>query len=152
MRQHAPVATERRRDPRIPKAFALWLRPLPGTDRLSAWMLDMSAGGAAMLTSAQKAPLVGQRVELSEMVTPDRIVREGAAPLPRYARVIRHDDSAGELRRIAVRFEADQPAVARARERHTMTAVCPRPPVAMPPPPPLPFDPALAPAIPADWA
>lgn len=152
MQQAAPTYSERRRDPRVPKAFALWLCPLPGARRLSAWMLDMSAGGAALLTDAREAPPVGQRVELSEMVTPDRIVREGATPLPRYARVIRHDDSDGLVRRIAVRFEADEPAIERANERHTMVAACPRPPLAPPVPPPRPLDPALLPSIPAEWA
>ena len=64
-----------------------------------------------MLTAACDAPPVGERVELIEMQTTDRMVRDGATNLPRFARVLRHDDMEGLTRRIAVRFEtnADEP-------------------------------------------
>lgn len=73
-------------------------------------MLDLSAGGAALLTSFDNAPPVGDRIQLLEMQTRDPLVRDGAPPLPMTARVLRHDDSRGLTRRIAVRFEADQAA------------------------------------------
>jgi hypothetical protein len=97
---------ERRRDPRRPKAFSLWLRPRGSYQRISAWMLDVSAGGAALLTPADRVPPLGVRVELSEMHTTDPLVRAGAGPLPRFARVIRHDGGGGLTRRMAVQFEA----------------------------------------------
>lgn len=110
MLQEANNRPERRRHPRQPQAFAFWIRPEHSDGRISAWMLDVSAEGAAFLTSAGKAPAVGERVELIEMLTRDRTVREAACPLPAYARVTRHDDSDGVVRRVAARFEADQPA------------------------------------------
>ncbi len=101
------MESERRRDVRRPRAFAFWLRPEHAARRASGWMLDVSAGGAAFLTAAGEAPPVGVRVELTEMPTADRVVREDAQPLPRFARVLRHDEPLGVTRRVAVRFEAD---------------------------------------------
>ncbi len=98
---------ERRRDPRQPRAFAFWIRRDHNPQRHSAWMLDASAGGAAFLTGANAAPQVGDRLELSEMQTCDRLVREDAQTLPKYARVVRLDDRPGVTRQVAVRFEAD---------------------------------------------
>ncbi len=101
---------ERRRDHREPKAFALWLRSERDVRCVSAWMLDLSAGGAALLTPFENAPPVGDRIQLLEMQTHDPLVRDGAPPLPLMARVLRHDDSRGLTRRIAVRFEAEHAA------------------------------------------
>jgi hypothetical protein len=128
--------TERRRDVRQPKAFAFWVKPEHSGQRISAWMLDESAGGAAFLTAAEKAPPVGARLALAEMPTHDRLVREGAGPLPAFARVLRHDDATGLTRRVAVRFEADDRAVLGACVRRVASAVCPRlPSLPLPPPP-----------------
>ncbi|MCK4343586.1 MAG: PilZ domain-containing protein [Phycisphaerae bacterium] len=126
MRQHSPIQAERRRDPRQPQAFAFWIRPVSSPNRVSAWMLDVAAGGAAFLTAIDEAPPVGERVELLEMHTTDRMVREGAAPLPPFARVVRHDDSDGITRRVAVRFEADDEEPLEDIERKTTTACAPR--------------------------
>jgi len=128
------------------------MRALPDGPRVSAWLLDISAGGAAALTAATTAPAVGERVELSEMTSPDRVVREEAVALPRYARVLRHDDGTGVTRRIALRFESHEPATEGVAWCRAVTAVCPRPPGAPPVPPPLPSDPSLLPVIPPDWA
>jgi len=129
--QRVAVETERRRDPRIPRAFAFWLRPEHAARRVSGWMLDVSAGGAAFLTAAGEAPPVGVRVELSEMPTGDRVVREDAQPLPRFARVLRHDEPVGVTRRVAVRFEADVESDERTRHdravRRVRTMAIPRP-------------------------
>lgn len=108
MQQPAAAWTERRTDPRRPQAFAFWIRPAQGRSRTSAWMLNISAGGAAFLSPAANAPPVGQRIALAEMQTQDRLVREEAAPLPMFARVLRHDDSGGVTQRLAIRFEADE--------------------------------------------
>lgn len=98
---------ERRRDPREPKAFAFWIRRLDTMRRTSAWMLDMSIGGAAFLVDAVDAPPVGERIELLEMLTADREVREGSLPLPRFARILRHDEAQGITTKIAAQFESD---------------------------------------------
>jgi hypothetical protein len=94
--------------------------------RTSAWMLDMSTRGAAFLTATAAAPSVETRIELIEMQTPDRMVREDAGPLPRFARVVRHDDASGLTRRIAVQFEADTRAETDACPHRVATMKCPR--------------------------
>jgi hypothetical protein len=135
--QTAQQASERRRDPREPKAFALWLRPENDERCTSAWMLNLSAGGAALLTDASRTPVVGQRVQLVEMYTHDQFVREGLGPLPRYGRVLRHDDNPGLTRRIAIRFEADDHAHLVQKHRAVLTATCPRTKLGPLPPPPI---------------
>jgi hypothetical protein len=106
VQQPALPRSERRRDPRQPKSFAFWLRAEGGGDPVSAWMLNMSTGGAAFLTPAGQAPAVGTRITFLEMPTGDRIVREDAAPLPSAARVLRHEDGGGVTCKVAVRFES----------------------------------------------
>ncbi len=101
---------ERRREPRQPRAFALWVRRVGHADRTRAWMVDTSTGGAAFLVPADQAPAVGELVEFSEMPTTDPFVREGALPLPRVGRVLRLDAPDGLTRRVAVRIEADAAA------------------------------------------
>ncbi len=128
------------------------MRSLPDGPRVSAWLLDISAGGAAALTAEATVPAVGQRVELSEMNSPDRVVREETVALPRYARVLRHDEGSGITRRIALRFESPNPTLAGDEQRRAVTAVCPRPPGAPPTPPPLPTAPTLLPVVPPEWA
>lgn len=136
MQQLRSPQTERRRDVRCPKAFAFWVKPGHGRRRFSAWMLDVSAGGAAFLTAAENVPPVGARVALAEMQTHDRLVREGAGALPAFARVLRHDDARGITRRVAVRFEDNAHAVLRLPTQRLATAACPRMPTAPPPAPP----------------
>ncbi len=148
MRQPDTHFIERRRDPRQPKAFAFWIRPSGGHERISAWMLDISAGGAAFLTAAAEAPPVGQRLELLEMQTSDQTVREGAQPLPAYARVLRHDPVEGTTRRVAIRFEADQQVPLSRPEAQTVLISRTRPQMA-PPPPPICIPPRRMPAQPA---
>jgi c-di-GMP-binding flagellar brake protein YcgR len=148
VRQPDEHFTERRRDPRQTKAFAFWIRPAGTQQRISAWMLDISAGGAAFLTAAAETPPVGQRLELVEMQTMDRMVREDAQPLPAYARVLRHDPVEGETRRVAVRFETDQQAPLARCERQTVVVSRSRPRMA-PPPPPIAIPPLRMPAVPA---
>lgn len=137
MRQRSWSGDERRREPRQPRAFAFWVRPLGQRRRISAWMLDMAPGGAAFLTAADEAPRIGQRVALVEMATADRLVREDAAPLPRRARVLRHDEGAGVTRRVAVRFEADARAPRRSARRGTVAAARSAPAAVPPGPGPL---------------
>ena len=95
-------------------------------------MLDESTGGAAFLTAATEIPPLGARVELLEMSTTDAFVREGAGPLPRFARVIRHDAGDGLTRRVAVRFEADTSAPVQTLEKRTVAAVRQRSKTALP--------------------
>ncbi len=91
-------------------------------------MLDISTKGAAFLTPAAEVPAVGMRIELIEMQSPDPLVREDAGPLPRYARVLRHDDAQGITRRVAVRFETDSRSPMDVRHERVATMICPRPP------------------------
>lgn len=123
MRQRPLSGRDRRSEPRQPKAFALWVQRVGHADRTSAWMLDVSVGGAAFLVPRAEAPAVGELVEFSEMPTTDPFVREGALPLPTLARVLRHDTGEGLTRRVAVRFEADLPARL-AGNRHRVAAAC----------------------------
>ncbi len=88
-----------------------------------------------MLTAACDAPPVGERVELVEMLTTDRMVRDGATNLPRFARVLRHDDMEGLTRRIAVRFEADADEPRTTLKQRVATATMKRSCVAPIPPP-----------------
>lgn len=136
VRQPVPIPTERRKDPRYPQAFAFWICPEEGYPRTSAWMLDMSAGGAAFLTAAAEAPPIGARIRLVEMQTHDRLVREGAVTLPAFARVLRHDGGEGLTRRVAVRFESDAQLPIDPLKRRTAAAVCPHSPSTPPLPPP----------------
>jgi hypothetical protein len=101
-------------------------------------MLDLSTSGAAFLTPATEVPAVGVRVELIEMQCPDRLVREGAGPLPRFARVLRHDDARGVTRRVAVRFEVDAQTETDTRHHRVTTMTCPQMPRAPLIPPGLP--------------
>lgn len=149
MRQLPHLKPERRRDPRHPKAFAFWVRTRPAERRVGAWMLDLSAGGAAFLTESADAPAVGQRIELVEMQSRDRIVREDAGPLPMFARVLRHDDASGVTCRVAVRFEADAAVPLRPRVHQVDTMACPSAPGCPPVPPPALSDPAGRVSIPA---
>ncbi len=98
-------------------------------------MLDVSAGGAAFLVATKDAPSVGRRIELIEMQTRHRIVREEANPLPMYARVLRHDSLGDETLRVAVRFEADIESPLKVSEQRVDAVVCPHTPLIQPVPP-----------------
>lgn len=119
MDQCSTAVRERRRDPRLPQAFAFWIRRPVAEGRTSAWMLDMSAGGAAFLVGAEDAPLPGERVELTEMLAYDQDVREAPPAFPQFARVVRVDPTAGITRKVAIQFEAgtDLPLDERVRRR-----------------------------------
>ena len=110
---------ERRRDPRTTAAFTFCIQSPAANCAVGAWMLNVSARGAAFLAIAGDAPRVGERIELTELYSDNRAVREAAFPLPPHARVLRVDDADGATRRVAVRFEADQRAEqgASARDR-----------------------------------
>ncbi len=142
MHQPSPgtPSTERRRDPREPKSFAFWIRRLETMRRTSAWMLDMSRGGAAFMVESNEAPPIGERVELIEMLTADREVREGGMPLPRFARVLRHDCADEPTQKVAVRFETDaevaldELVARRAQAFRLKSRIAPVPPPVSPPP------------------
>ena len=107
MSQAPEHINQRRHEPRRPAAFAFWFYPPEANGRASGWMFNLSAGGAAFLTSADKTPAVGEFVRFREMYSEDRFVRDGSPALPEHARVLRVDDAEGVTRRVAVRFEAD---------------------------------------------
>lgn len=75
-------------------------------------MIDTSRGGASFLTAYADAPPLGTRLRFVEMPTCDRLVREDAACLPRYGRVLRREDGEGVTARVAVRFESEVPSEA----------------------------------------
>lgn len=139
MGQCASASVERRSEPRYPKAFAFWIRLASGRRRTSGWMLDISTRGAAFLTPATEAPPVGARIELIEMQSSDRVVREGACPLPQFARVLRHDETRGVTCRVAARLEADSDAETDVGRYRIATMACPHLPTTPPlVPPPIP--------------
>ena len=138
MRQPAYPGRDRRSDPRQPMAFAFWIRPVGSAARHSAWLLDVSAGGAACLVPADQVPAVGRRVEFVEMPTIDPLVRAGTLLLPAFARVLRHDEQEGLTRRVAVRFETDAQAPLDTRRDRAALARRPRVRAALPAPPPVP--------------
>lgn len=146
-----PVGIERRRERRWPAAFAFWFQPDATDERTSAWMLNISSQGAAFLTAAAEAPVVGQRLRLLEMLAHDRVVRQAHGLLSRFARVLRIDDTEGVTRRVAVRFEADVSAALRHDEwRHCATSRSDhgRGAGAVPPPLPAPPGPRRARCVP----
>lgn len=125
---------ERRREPRWPKAFSFWIRPEGTDEKISAWMLDMSKGGAAFLVAPEQAPPVRTRLELLEMLTADPTVRADSPALPPFARVLRHDEGDGITTRVAVQFEADEASRLleligrRAKAFRLKAAIAPTPP------------------------
>jgi hypothetical protein len=106
MSQPSMIQPERRSEPRRPAAFGFWFQR-PQTDRAAAWMLNLSARGAAFLAAADDVPRVGEQLKLAEMHSAKRSVREAAEALPAFARVLRVDDPGAPTRRVAVRLEAD---------------------------------------------
>jgi hypothetical protein len=105
-------------------AFGFWFRP-PGREwPAAAWMLNLSARGAAFLAAAEHAPGVGEWLELGEMHSANRSVREAAVPLPSHARVLRVDDPDTPTRRIAVQFETGVSETLGPDRRDDATAWC----------------------------
>ncbi len=129
---------ERRAFPRQPKAFAFWFRPAGGGQRTSAWMQDVSSGGAAFLTAADQAPAVDELLTFAEMPITDRTVRDDAMPLPARGRVVRQEQDGGVTRRVAVRFEEDQTAALHPPAPESPVKIRSAIPQMPPPPPPMP--------------
>ena len=128
---------ERRDEERRPAAFAFWFGPAGSNRRSSAWMFEFSDSAAAFLTAADNAPNVGQRLELAEMFSMDRLVREGCPGLPHFARVVRVGTGDGVTRHVAVRFEADDSVQLPASRPGQLVATCSErslPPMPVPPP------------------
>ena len=91
-------------------------------------MLDISTRGAAFLAPAAEVPPVDTRLGLLEMQSSDPLVCEDAGPVPRFARVLRHDGEQGLTRRVAVRFETDARSPMDERPERVATMLCPQPP------------------------
>ena len=124
MSQPSAVPAERRGEARRPAAFGFWFRP-PGREQpAAALMLNLSARGAAFLAAAEDAPNVGERLELGEMHSANRSVREAAIRLPSHARVLRVDDPDTPTRRVAVRFETGVSGPLGADRRDDASAWC----------------------------
>jgi hypothetical protein len=106
MSQPSTTQRERRSEPRRSAAFGFWFQR-PESQRAAAWMLNLSARGAAFLADADDVPRVGERLRLTEMHSAAPAVREAAEVLPAFARVLRVDDPDAPTRRVAVQLEAD---------------------------------------------
>lgn len=135
MSQPSQAIAERRSAPRRPAAFAFWFQPERAATRAGAWMLNVAPGGAAFLAAAEDAPVVGDRIRLTEMFSQDRMVREGSLSLPTFARVLRTDNQPGITQRVAVRYEADVPGPLREAELSCSVMACPEQLRPAPPPP-----------------
>ncbi len=95
---------ERRRYKRYTTAAAYWLTQSKCGRRLSAWMIDRSDGGAALLVAAPHGLRVGDCVVLSGIYSIDAEVAENTPIVPRIARVLRIDNSQTSLRCVGLRF------------------------------------------------
>jgi hypothetical protein len=127
MPQPASPLRERRIDVRRPAAFPFWITSVGGTTA-SAWMLNLSDGGAAFLVARNQAPQVGERLVLAEMFCRDSTVQAATPPLPPRARVLRIEDDEGTTRRVAVRFEpTPRKPLAHRRARRRDTGFLPDP-------------------------
>ncbi|MCG3127629.1 MAG: hypothetical protein CHACPFDD_02496 [Phycisphaerae bacterium] len=123
MRQ-AYEGLERRSEARWPTAFAFWFQRPNSRERCSAWMVDVSRGGAAFLVSPEIAPPVGETLRLFEMYLPDEVVAGATPELPRQARVLRVEGSPdAAIQRVAVRFEHAVNARLAPRERGSATVL-----------------------------
>ncbi len=111
MPQPSTNTRERRDGPRRTTAFAFWVHNGEHGDPRGAWMLNIGPHGGAFLLASDQRPAVGQRLELSEMHTSSRVVREGACSLPCHAEVVRVESGESLTCQIAVRF-ADQSPIA----------------------------------------
>jgi hypothetical protein len=116
MPQPLAVPPERRGEARRPAAFGFWFRPC-GREQ-------PAARGAAFLAATEDVPRVGERLELSEMHSANRAVREAAMRLPSHARVLRVDDPDTPTRRVAVRFETSVSGSLGADHRDDASAWC----------------------------
>lgn len=97
--------TDRRRFARFPESFAFWYQRPEAEEPDAAFMLNLSAGGAAFLASSDAVPKVGDVVRLSEMLSSDPRMKRDEPRLPPAARVLRVDDPNARVRRVAVEFE-----------------------------------------------
>ncbi|HVP12523.1 MAG TPA: PilZ domain-containing protein [Phycisphaerae bacterium] len=94
---------ERRRDPRTQTFIPITLRRADRDETMPAHLLDLSYGGAGMLTTAYNAPALGEYIDL-EFETPntdggtESITRRETGIVVNSARHER------EIRRVGVRF------------------------------------------------
>lgn len=97
--------SERRQHARFPESFAFWFQRPESDEPDAAFMLNISAGGAAFLAASDVVPKIGDRIRLSEMFSTDRAIQDQALRLPLAARVLRVDDPNARVRRVAIQFE-----------------------------------------------
>jgi len=116
---------ERRTSPRYAAGFVIWVTR-PDMGRNSAWMLNVSAGGAAFRTLPQHAPQPGESIELATMPDDSEMDYAELPRIARYARVLRVEDAAATCR-VAVRYEArvDASAQPPAAEKLVAAATAP---------------------------
>lgn len=117
---------ERRVDPRFPVGFSIWVTDATGT-HTSAWVLNLSIGGAALLMFRESAPRSGDAVELSPMPDEYQLVYDELPSIARFARVLRIEDADGPTCRVAVRFESNATADAEPRPTDPLIATASAP-------------------------
>ena len=100
-----PQFIERRREPRHRLSLPVWWRAPGQVGTQHGWMLDVSGHGAALMTSRQSRPAVGDRVDVS-LVDPDLRPGPGVSShLLKRATVHRLDPLASSLDRVALHFD-----------------------------------------------
>lgn len=98
---------ERRRHKRYSAAAAYWVTRTHDGQRLSAWMTDLSDGGAACLVTAGRGLRLNDCVVLSGIYTADAEVAESTPAVPRMARVVRIDETRSRICQVGLRFETE---------------------------------------------
>ncbi len=98
---------ERRRHKRYSAAAAYWITRTQDGRRQSAWMTDLSDGGAACLVTAGRGLRTGDCVVLSGIYTADAEVAESTPAVPHIARVVRIDEPQSRICQIGLRFETE---------------------------------------------
>ena len=98
---------DRRSEPRFRAPFPVWWRSGSNQTACQAWMLDVSAHGAALLTTQEARPAIGDPISLS-LVSPDTSLDPKVSrTLLDDAKVLRTDALEPSLERVALRFNSE---------------------------------------------
>lgn len=97
---------DRRETPRLPAACGYWCRPVKSRRRIGAWMVNLSAGGAAMLVATEDTPGLGKRVVLAPMESDNLLVRNATPVTPTFGRIVRVEPADGPTCMIGIQFES----------------------------------------------
>jgi hypothetical protein len=94
---------ERRRDPRTQTFIPITLRRTDHDEVMSAHLLDVSYGGAGVLTTAYNAPAVGEYIDL-EFETPNTDGGTESTTRRETGMVVNSARHEREIRRVGIRF------------------------------------------------